>query len=596
MIESEHELCGDPIELSRMEEMSMFPRKINLIICAMLILMALSAACAPAAQPAVPEGAKSKQEGATGKAVLEEPGQRGGKMNMGGALTLFGNPNDPHLVITASGRVSAMPVANTLLKRDIYDPGNAIVPDLAEKWEVSKDGLSYTFKLRQGVKFQNVPPVNGRDLTSEDARFNLLRIVADPSIVPEKARPRFQRKTDFGSIKSIEAPDKYTVVVNLAEPYAPFLDAISHPGTVILPKDFVQKFEGGLILEGMIGTGPYIQTEYKNQVIVSYKRNPDYWRKDSKGNQLPYLDEVSYVAFSDLQAELASFRSRQLDTTASNTAVTKGMMDSIKQGDPNVKVLVSPRANFVQYRFNMKFKPFQDVRVRRAIHLALDRQQFVDLMTEGTGVIVGPVTTPIYKDVANSVDWLLSQPGYRKDKKQDIEEAKRLLKEAGYAEGLTVNVLYTSSSTAGDHAAVLVDQLKAINVTAKPELVDYAGQWIPRSVNGEFELSFMGHTVNTDVDSMLSPHLHTEGGRNYGKFSDPKLDQLIEKQRSTVNPEERRKWAQETEKYIFETIPIAYLYGASQVKFVQPWAHNIADSPIPGGEYGSVEMAWVDKR
>ncbi len=562
-------------------------------LCSLLI-----AACGPSTGPSASPGGEqttTKEERPAGERLgLEEASQRGGKFTMPGTGT-FGNPNDPHLVITATGRTYAIPATNGIVKRDLYDSNNTIIADLAEKWEASKDGLSYTFKLRQGIKFHNVPPVNGRELTAEDAKYSLLRIIADPSTVPEKNRPRFQRKTDFGSIKSIETPDKYTLVVNIKESFAPFMDSMAHAGTVVLPKEFVDKFEGGFITEGMIGTGPYITTEYKNQQIASYKRNPDYWKKDSKGNQLPYLDELHFIYFADIQAQVASFRARQLDATASSLDINNGMIDAIKKADPNVKVLFTPKVNLYNFRFNTKFKPFQDARVRRAIHLAIDRYQFLELLGEGRGVLSGPIT-PIYKDLANTTDWLLAQPGYRKDKKEDIQEARRLMKEAGYGDGLTMNAMFTTGTLAADWASLLADQLKAIGITITPEQVDYAGVWVPRSVNGEFELSYMQHVYNLDADSVITPHVGTGGGRNYGKFSDPKLDDLLGKQRVAVTVEERRKWAQEAEKYILEVAPMTFIYAPSLVMLVQPWAHNVADGPVSGQELDSVERAWVEKR
>ncbi len=570
--------------------------RVLVIFTALSLSIMLAIGCTPAQQPVTPGGeVQTGRTEAPPSVTMEVAGQRGGKFTFTdpGVGVAFGSPNDPHLVITGSGRVYSVPATNGLLTRDIYDPNLKIIPELFEKWEISKDGLTYTFKVRQGVKFHNVPPVNGREFTSEDAKYTLLRITADPSVVSEKNKPRFQRRLDFGSIKSIDAPDKYTLVVNLKEPYAPFMDAISHPGTVAIPKEFVDKFEGGFILEGMVGTGAFMPTEYRHQQLAAYKKNPDYWKKDSKGGALPYLDEVQVLHYADVQTALSAFRSRQLDSTIGG-GITKGVLASLNTEMPGVRVLSSPAANITQYRFNMKFKPFQDVRVRRAIHLALDRHQMLEIIAEGKGVVAGPVT-PLFKDVSNTMDWLLQQPGYRKDKKQDIEEAKRLLKEAGYGDGLAINAMFLTGTAGADYAALLADQLKAINVTVKSEQVDYAGVWIPRSVNQEFELSWMGHVYNLDADSVLSAHLHTSGGRNYGKFNDPKLDEMIDKQRTVVDPEERRKWAQEAEKYLLETVPIAFLFAGETTLLAQPWAHNMTVNLISGGAYNSFEYAWMDK-
>ncbi len=573
-----------------------FKSRFTLLWGVILVVAVAVAACGPATDSGGPtEGGEALKTGEqqVKRATLEQPGVRGGKLTMGIAQTFFGNPDDPHLVTTSSGRGFAVPVTNGLIKRDLYDPTNKIVPELADSWQVSNDGLTYTFKLKQGIKFQNVAPVNGREFTSEDAKFSLRRIAADPNIIPDKSKARFQRKGEFDSVQSIETPDKSTLVIKLKEPYAPFMDSLSHPGTLMIPKEFVDKFPDGLILEGMVGTGPYIPASYTRNQSISYKRNPDYWKKDAQNNQLPYLDELSMVAFSDSQAELASFRARQIDTTASNASLTSSLLEPITKADPTIKVLITPRASIALYRFNMNFKPFQDVRVRRALHLATDRHQMVNILSEGRDVVQGPVT-PFYKDLANSTDWLLSQPGYRKDKKEDLEEAKRLLKEAGY-EGLTFTGLFSAGGSIPDTIALLTDQFKAIGVTMKAETAEYAGQWLPKVTNNEFEMAELGHTVALDADSLLYAHMHSKGGRNYGKINDPKLDDLIVKQRIAVSTEERKKWAQEAEKYILEQSPMVIMWAATNVKLAQPWVHNVADGPVLN-EYESAEWAWLDKR
>lgn len=558
---------------------------------AVLFMLLGIVACGPSAQPGEPAtgtgGQVPEKQGGVGLEVAKE---RGGRLNITGVS--FGNPNDPHLVATAAGRTYAVPIANGLLARDIYDPKAPIVPELVTSWELSKDGKSYTFKLQEGVKFHNVAPVNGREFVSEDAKYTLLRLTADPSVIVEKWRPRFQRVAEFPKFKSLETPNKYTLVVNLEEPYAPFLDSIAHPGTLVLPKEFIETFPEKIILEGTIGTGPFIPVEYKNQQLATYRKNPDYWRKDSQGGQLPYLDELYGIMFADAQSALASFRAGQLDIAH---PTVKSQMDSVKRDMPNTQTFLTPKASIVNFRFNTRFKPFQDVRVRKAMDLVVDRQQFVDLIEEGVGVVSGPVTTPVFPEVSNTMDWLLSQPGYRKDKTQDIAEAKRLMKEAGYESGFELGGLFTTGGTSGDLAALLANQIKVLNITLKPELVDYAGQWVPRSTNGEFELSYMSHTVSTDVDSVLSVHAMTGGSRNYGKFSSPALDDLIRKEQLATTAEERRKYAQEAEKLFFEESPMIILYTRSALMVAQPWVHNAADGPVIGHYMGMVERVWVGK-
>lgn len=567
-----------------------FERRIGQVVSAGALGISLVlAACGPAAQPADGgSGAQPVEEKI--KAGAEVAKERGGKLiayNTGA----FANPNDPHLTATANGRVYGTPIVNWLMKRDVHDQNFPIINDLAKGWTLSPDGLTYTFKLQEGVKFHNVAPVNGREFTSADAKYSLMRVTADPSVIEEKWKPRFQRRLDFGDIQSIDAPDKYTLVVKLKEPYAPFMDAVANPGTAILPKEFVDTFPDKIITEGTIGTGPYLPAEYRHQQLATYKKNPDYWKKDSQGGQLPYLDEVQFLYFADTQAALASFRARQIDTVSGN----KVAVDTIKKDMPTTNVFTIKSANLWMFRFNMSYKPFQDVRVRKAIHLAVDRNQVADLITGGTGVVSGPVT-PLYSDLAGTTDWLLSQPGYRKDKTQDLAEAKRLMQEAGYADGLAFDLLTsTNLADAPDTLALVQDQLKPLKITFKTEIVDYAGQWVPRSTQSEFQMTFMTHALATDADSLLSPHLLTGAPRNYGKFSDTGLDDSIKKQRAASTLEDRKKWAQEAEKRVLEVVPVVFLIHPTTFEMAQPWVHNGGGGPLAGSTAYVVEQAWVEK-
>ncbi|MSQ14348.1 MAG: ABC transporter substrate-binding protein [Dehalococcoidia bacterium] len=565
-----------------------------------VVMILLVVACGPAQQTGAPvTGAdvplEKKLEGSTQVKAAEVAKQRGGKLVMSQS-SAFGNPNDPHLPATATGRIYFQPVTNGILKRDLYEK-YAIAGDLAKSWELSKDGLTYTFKFNQGVKFQNVPPVNGREFTSDDAKYLLMRITADPSVVLDKWKPRFQRAIDFGKIDTLDTPDKYTLVVKLKEPYSPFLDAVANPGTVVIPKEFVEKFTEKVVLEGAVGTGPFIPVDYKNQQIASYKKNPDYWKKDSAGGQLPYVDELNFLYFADLQTELAALRSGQLDVSRSAADINKGMVTGLQRDVPNVQVFRTPVANITNFRFNTKVKAFQDVRVRRAFHLAIDRYQFSDLITEGLGVVSGPVTSPVFADVTNTTEWLQQQPGYRKDKTKDMADAKQLMKDAGYGDGLTLGALgYISAGvSSADVLALLADQLKPLNITLKSETVDYAGQWLPRATAGEFELAYMSHTVGTDVDSVIAAHLLGGAPRNYGKFSSQKLDDLIKKEQAAITSEERKKWAQEAEQVIFDEAPMLFLYTNVNTMLASPWVRNAASGAIIGSEANLVEQAWLDK-
>lgn len=557
-------------------------------ILAMLSVLLAMAACGPAAQTPEPSGTtQGQQPESKKKAVVEVAGERGGKLVMSGSV--FGNPNDPHLVIAGSARNYAPPAANGLLTRDIHDPKNPIVEDLAKSWEISKDGKTYTFKLQQGVKFHNVPPANGREVTSEDAKYSFMRMMADPSVIVEKWRPRYQRATEFPKL-SMDTPDKYTLVINLEEPFAPLLDAIAYVSSLILPREFVEKFPEKVITEGMIGTGPFMPVEYRHQQIATYKRNPDHWKKDSEGGQLPYLDGVDIVLFADPAAAVAAFRAKQIDIFTPN----KTNFDVLKKEMPNAKASITTNAHYSRIVINVAAKPFDDLRVRRAMQLAVDRQQIRDIIGDGVTTISGPVTSPLYPDMANTMDWLMSQPGYRQPKTQDIAEAKRLMKEAGYENGFTVEFL--GQATDADLGVLLADQLKPLNIIVKVDVQDYNGIIVPRATNGEYQIATaIGTVVGADVDSVLAPGFTTGASRNYSRYSNPAFDDLVKKEQHALTIEERRKYAQEAEKLLLEESPAIWTTTSISLMLAQPWVHNANKGIGAGSEYQMFGNVWMEK-
>ena len=561
---------------------------VGIAVAVALLLMVIG--CGPSTQQPVDSPSGSQTGGAQdlkiesgGRTPLEVAKERGGKFNASAGADIA---IDPHLYV--AGGNTSFPVTNQIIKRDIYDPKYAIVGDLAKSWEMSKDGKSYTFKFHEGVKFQNIPPVNGREFTSEDAKYSIMRIMADPSIAPENLKPRFQRRTEFPKL-SLETPDKYTLVMKLEEPYAPVLDALTFVTSVVLPREFVEKFPEKIILEGMIGTGPFIMGEFRLGQLVTYKKNPDYWAKDSQGGQLPYLDELNYVQFGDESAAVAAFRSRQIDVFQP----TKTNMDILKKEMPNAKELITIDTNYTHMRINVTAKPFDDVRVRRAIHLAVDRQQFKELFGEGITPISGPVSSPLYPDFVD-MDWLMSQPGYRQPKDQDIAEAKRLMKEAGYENGLTFEFLTNNTYT--DFAALFQEQLKPLNITINVQVQDYQGRIVPRVLNGEFQIeTAFGNIVSTDVDSVLAVNFGTGASRNAGRYSNPAFDDLVKKEQRALTIEERRKYVREAEKVLLEDVPAIWLQTKAQLLMAQPWVHNASAGTIKASYNKMYEYVWLEK-
>lgn len=492
---------------------------------------------------------------------------------------------------------------NQIVKRNLNSGKYDIIPDLAESWQVSPDGLTYTFKLHKGVKFQNVPPVNGREFTSDDVEYMIKRISADPSIVLDKWKDLFTRRSDFTSVASIEKPDKYTVVVRMKQPDAVFMHNMATIGTIIVPKEMIDENPDRLIQDKIIGTGPFICKEYVPDVRQYCDRNPDYWKKDENGTQLPYLDrlEKNFYSGGDTSGAIAAFLAGQIEALAGQGGGPPSLTDAdittiTKQMGDKAYLITSSGGNFGHIRINAKRPPFDNVKMRRAVYLAIDRQQIIDSTNRGGAEISALIPPALAGGGAQSVDDLLKLPGYRQPKDQDIAEAKRLVKEAGY-DGATID-MNTSGSTAviADLAALIKEQLGKAGINVNVKLTANYQDHLNEMLADKFNLTYTGHGASPDPDEYIYKHFATKGARNYYKFSDPKWDQLAEKQRAAVTDEERKKAVQEAVAYHAEVAPSVPLSATYNQFFYRSYTHGFGKpvQNVDGSAY--FDVYWMDKR
>ena len=231
---------------------------------------------------------------------------------------------------------------NNLMSRaygvDVEGGTRESFPDLAESWEVSNGGLTYTFKLHEGVKFHNRAPVNGREVTSADVKWSYDRFLKGPDSY------QFQ----LADIKDVQAPDKYTVVFNLTEPVASFMVHAGEPLAYVTPQEAASSPPQSPALvgvldeeflstpEGIIGSGPWMFDTWEKDKRMTAVRNPDYFKTDAQGNQLPFIDTLEYVVIPDAQARSAAFISGDIDTFGPPSGSTA----DFKQRNPD--------ANFAQ--------------------------------------------------------------------------------------------------------------------------------------------------------------------------------------------------------------------------------------------------------
>ncbi|MSQ32427.1 MAG: ABC transporter substrate-binding protein [Dehalococcoidia bacterium] len=293
-------------------------------------------------------------------------------------------------------------------------------PVLAESWKASTDFKTYTITLRKGVKWQNVAPLNGREFTAEDVVYNVQRYSEKDSV----------RIAFYSQVESVAASDRYTVTIKLKEPNGWLMNDLWGGLDWLLPQELVKE-AGGTIGTKLIGTGPYILKEYIPNQRASYVRNPDYWGKDAKGNPLPYTDGIDFVFVADNATATAAFRTGQLDTGPSFSSLgSAAAVDAVAKSLPGMRIVNLGAAQPRHLSFNTRKAPWNDVRVRRAFNMYIDKEKFAENIFEaGTWVQSTPLT---WSDVSYKPFTLADLGPYAK---YAPGEAKQLLIDAGFPEG-----------------------------------------------------------------------------------------------------------------------------------------------------------------
>jgi peptide/nickel transport system substrate-binding protein len=497
-------------------------------------------------------------------ALAAPPTALGQQPKRGGVLRLADReaPNlDPHSSVSFLTHSWASMVYSQLV-RFAYGPEQkhtadfTIVPDLAEWWTVSPEGLTYTFALRKGVRFHNKPPVNGREVTADDVKYSLERFMTKSGF---KAR--------FDQVQAIEVVDRYTVRLTLKEPFAPLLNHLANPTyTAIVPREAEQTFTDFNHAAAQIGTGPFMFKSYDKGVRVTWERNPDYFVKG-----LPYLDGVVIEITPDASARLSMLRADRVDFGMMWGYQSPEEGRSLRQSNP--EIVVTPTHNIAQGKiyFRTDQAPFNDVRVRRAVSLAIDRKGWNDALLYGEGCLAsGPIPCAMseWRLDLDKLDPARAKflVGY------DPTEARRLLAEAGYPRGFTTPA-YHWQGYAGNwrnYYDLIVDNLGKIGITVELKPEEY-GKYISSTYLGKFEKMAIGPiTPFTEADDWLYGAHFPEQPNNRSSVSDAELNKLLVAQRRELDPKRRKELVDDIQRYLADKAYYVYLPTAPQYISHQP--------------------------
>jgi peptide/nickel transport system substrate-binding protein len=400
------------------------------------------------------------------------------------------------------------------------------VAEAAEGVEENPDGITYTFKLRQGMKYHNFAPVNGREVVASD-------IVADQEYVKTVAGAENAFQNEI--LDKAEAPDDYTVVYTLQRPTAYLYTArlFGHPGPQsILPKEYL---EVDRKTHQQIGSGPFILDDYVVATRWHYVRNPEYHSRGLGAGIMPYRDAQDCFFISDEAAREAAFRSEQATFYQPAAASFQGIVDSL----PDLaRGITGP--GLQPFTWNLGNAPderklwidYKDTRFREAIYRLTDKQQFVDLVYQGNAKIPTSILA-----VAQPAIYQLDASETEEYFKYDVAEAKKLLEAVGY-DGREYQIEYQGSATAGQACEVLKQQLAqggvntAIFSRSPSELLE-------RSTRGEYDFFVGGHPRYDSPQAPLNQNKsNTKLAFGGTSLNDPELDAMILKAEQTPNLEE----------------------------------------------------------
>jgi peptide/nickel transport system substrate-binding protein len=462
---------------------------------------------------------------------------------------------DPALGIESTVYTINDSMFDTLLE---VQPDGKLVGSLATDWSVSDDELTYTFKIRTGVKFHN-----GREMTADDVKYTIDRM-KDPAT-------KSPRRSVYALVDSVEAPDATTVVVKLSEPYAPLPAVLADISAGIVPKEAAAD-----LANHPVGTGPFKFVEWVRDDHLTVEANRDYWREG-----LPHLDGINYTFNADANARAASLRSGTVDFLWN----APPELHDVLSKDSSLAIYGGKGTQSFQYMLlNMQKEPFSDVRVRQAIYWALDREEIQQISRPGT-------TTSVTTGFLPPEHWAGSQETMYQ---QDYDKAKQLLAEAGHPDGFPMEILALVGSDFHIRSAQAVQQqLKPLGIEVTVTTVD-SGQQTARRNAGDYDAIISGFSGTIDPDERFTQTFTTGGGTNFANFSDPEVDKLVAEARKVSDREKRAELYRKASARISEVGPMAFTYNYHFYDALQSYVKGYTFNPQLV-DYRAVREIWLDK-
>jgi peptide/nickel transport system substrate-binding protein len=430
------------------------------------------------------------------------------------------------------------------------DENGRVLPLLASSWSISDDGLTYSFKLQPGVKFHDGTPFD-----SSIVKFSLDRARAPDST---NAQKQF-----FEPIDHVETPDALTAVIKLKHPTGLFLYWLAWGDSIMVAPRSVATNK-----THPIGTGPFKFKRWVQGDRILLERNPDYWQKGK-----PKLDAVTFRFIGDPQAQAAALRAGDVDSFPEFSAAE---LFGAFQKDSRFATLIGATPNKLVAGMNNARKPFDDIRVRQALMMAVDRKAVMEGAYSGLGTLIGSHFAPSdegYIDLTGVLPY-------------DPEKAKKLLAEAGYARGFTFTMKVPQMSYATRAAQIMQGMFAEVGVTMNIVPSEFPAKWIQEVfTNTDYDMTIIDHAEPMDIDIYARP-------KYYFNYHNPEFNRIVTQAFATSDEKKRDHLLGEAQRILAEQVPALYLFdlpflNIQNAKLKGMWKNQ----PIP--ECDVTEAYWA---
>lgn len=480
---------------------------------------------------------------------------------------------DPNRLRTiADYTASAVTLYNRLIEIKRGDI-KQIEPSLAENWNISEDGRVYTFHLRRGVKFHDTPWFKPtRELQAEDVIWTFERI-RNPNMPFRKGYsvefPDFYN-TGLSKVSKIEALDPYTVRFTLKTAHAPFLSELAMPSASILPAEYAaQLLKAGTpakINQEPSGTGPYIFRHYIKDATIRFDGNPNYWKPEDV--------QLSKLIFSITPN--AAVRVQKLKRNECQIISNPPLSEiALLESDPNLQVLSQPGFNINYLAYNTTHQPLNDVRVRRALDMALDKKAIIEAVYEGHAQIAVAPMPPL--------QWSYDET--LQDAPRDLKKSKTLLTQAGYPNGFTISLWTPPRLQTNPNPKLTAEMIQAdwAKIGVKAKIVTYElGETIKRAINGEHDALLIGwSSVIYDPDNWLNVLKSEEiRGNNFSKWRNKSFDDLIQRAAQTMNMTKRAQLYKQAQKIFKREQPLTSIAYQTRYQAINRLVTHFKINPL----------------